>query len=73
MVCLAEPMLNRMDFPLNFLRYINVSIIAFNFHNGVSKMWISFLTALVLLLLCLISSRVHSAIHLQGYDSFIYL
>ena len=32
--------MNLMDFPLNFLRSINMSIAAFNLQIDVSKMWI---------------------------------
>ena len=36
-VYLAEPMMNPIDFPLNFLSSINMSIFAFNSRNDVSK------------------------------------
>ena len=39
-VCLAEPMMNVLDFPIALLHLFNMKLYAYNIRDGVSKIWI---------------------------------
>ena len=39
-ICLAEPMMNVLDFPIALLHLFNMKLYAYNIRDGVSKIWI---------------------------------
>ena len=39
-ICIAEPMMSLSDFPVYFLRSINMHLLVYNLRDGISKLWV---------------------------------